>query len=236
MMPTTPDDFSLRLAQLKADLTEQGRRVQALLEAAFEAVFDSDARAAEAVIERDDVIDRVDVEIERAAVRLLTEAAACKAQLNQDQLRGVLTIVKVNNELERIADAAVAIAERVSTLGSFDRDVPATFRVMANSVVGILRDVNRSMDRSDAKMAKLVLRNENTVEAFKAEILRDAEQQIARGTMPIDFAFALHEVANQCERMGDHCTNIAEQVIYALTGAVVRHTEGKWVELPNATS
>jgi phosphate uptake regulator len=77
----------------------------------------------------------------------------------------------------------------------------------------------------------VVLQSEDAVEAFKAAILQDAERQIAAGAMPVDFAFALHEIANECCRMADHCTNIAEQVIYSLSGAIVRHTDAGWVEV-----
>jgi phosphate transport system protein len=231
-MPTTPEGFAERLARLKADLIEQGRRVQSLLEAAFEAVFAADAGRAARVVAQDDVIDRVDVEIERAAVQLLTDATHEGARLDPRQLRSVLTIAKVNNELERVADAAVAIAERMD--GSSSVAVPDTFRVMANSVVGILRDVNRSLDRMDPKLARVVLQSEDCVGSFKDAILRDAENRIATGSMSVDSAFLLHEFASQCERIADHCTNIAEQVIYSATGAIVRHTEGHWHEVATA--
>lgn len=231
-MPTTPDGFAERLARLKADLIEQGRRVQSLLESAFEAVFSADPGRAARVIAGDDVIDRVDVEIERAAVALLTDATGTSAQLDARQLRAVLTIAKVNNELERIADAAVAISERVNEAPGLI--VPETFRVMANSVVGILRDVNRSLDRMDPALARVVLQSEDCVGNFKDAILRDAESRIANGTMSVDAAFLLHEFASQCERITDHCTNIAEQVIYSATGAIIRHTEGHWHEVATA--
>lgn len=231
-MPTTPDGFADRLARLKADLIEQGRRVQSVLEAAFEAVFDADSGRAARVIAQDDAIDRVDVEIEKAAVLLLTDATHASAHLDARQLRGVLTIAKVNNELERIADAAVAIAERLD--GGAAPAVPETFRVMANSVVGILRDVNRALDRLDPKLARVVLQSDDCVADFKDAILRDAENRIAAGTMTVDAAFVLHEFANQCERIADHCTNIAEQVIYSATGSIVRHTEGHWHEVVTA--
>jgi phosphate uptake regulator len=71
-----------------------------------------------------------------------------------------------------------------------------------------------------------VLQSQHAVTAFKAAILRDAEEKIAKGAMGVDFAFRLHELASQCELMADHCTNMAEQVIYVTTGAIVRHTVG----------
>jgi phosphate transport system protein len=230
-MPTTPQGFNTRIDRLKSDLVEQGRRVQALLESAYESLFGFDADRAERVIAGDDEIDRVDVAIEKASVSLLADATNENAALTTDQLRRILTIVKVNNELERIADAAVAIAERVEGVGTMGIAIPGTFRVMANSVVGIVRDAVDSLDRRDPALAKLVLQSQDAVSAFKAELLRDSERRIASGSMSVDFAFALHELASQCELIDDHCTNIAEQVIYAATGAIVRHTAGHWSEV-----
>lgn len=231
-MPTTPEGYTIRLQQLKADLVGQGQRVQALLEAAFAAAFACDPGMGAAVIAMDDEVDRVDVELEKASVRLLTDATHENSGLDPSQLRAVLTVVKINNELERIADSGVAIAERAGALRDMGGGIPETFQVMGNSVVGILRDVNQAYDRSDAALARVVLQSEDAVEAFKAAILTDAERRIAAGEMPVDFAFALHELANECCRMADHCTNIAEQVIYSVTGAIVRHTDVGWVDVP----
>jgi phosphate transport system protein len=107
--------------------------------------------------------------------------------------------------------------------------------VLTNSVAGILRDVTAAFERDDPRLAKLALDAEDTVEAFKSQLLRDAERQIAAGQIEVDYAFAVHELANQCERIADHATNIAEQVIYATTGAIVRHTDAGWIELPRAS-
>lgn len=252
-----PQDFPKRIDALAQDLEAQGRRVQALLELAFDAFFTKDGAKAAQVNSDDDAIDAADVALEKACVSLLTDAAREGSSLQEESLRRVLTIVKVNNELERIADGAVDIAAMISptampghnhhtaapppkglgtgfTLSptSASRAIPATFRMMANSVVGILRDTTISVSRSDAGLAKVVLQSQHCVTAFKDAILRDAEQQIAKGTMPADFAFLLHEVASQCEIVADHCTNVAEQVIYASTGAIVRHTPTQWIEVP----
>jgi phosphate transport system protein len=103
---------------------------------------------------------------------------------------------------------------------------------MANSVIGILRDVNTAVLRNDAPLANIVLQSQHAVSSFKAAILRDAEEKISRGQMTVDVAFRLHEIASQCEIIADHCTNVAEQVIYLTTGAIVRHMPNSWVELP----
>jgi phosphate transport system protein len=231
-MPTTPHGFSDRIDALKADLVGQGRRVQTLLESAFAAFFTRDESKAGAAVALDDEIDRVDVSMEQSAVTLLEDATREGAALTGSQLRMVLTIVKVNNELERIADAGVEVAERVSSVRDLSVPFPETCKVMSNSAVGILRDCMSSVAKGDARLAKIVLQSQHAVTEFKDRVLRDSEERIARGAMGVDLAFQLHEVASQCELIADHCTNIAEQVIYLETGAVVRHTEAKWIEIP----
>lgn len=231
-MATPLPPFSARLHRLRSDVVEQGRRVQAMLESAFDALFGRDMEKASLVAAQDDVIDRVDVEIERATVALLTDATRQGAQLDPGELRLALTIAKVNNELERAADLAVDLAELTASAAKSPSPFPDTFRVMANSIIGILRDTNTSMLHGDASLAKVVLQSQHTVTAFKKAIIRDAEEKIAAGKMTVDFAFLLHEVANLSEVLADHCTNIAEQVIYLTTGATVRHMATSWVELP----
>lgn len=231
-MNTSPQAFSDRIAGLKTDLVGQGRRVQALLETAFDAVFTRDPEQARRVAGMDDDIDKVDVQLEQSAVQLLTDATREGAQLSEHQLRAVLTIVKINNELERIADAAVDVSALVEPLQRLTAPFPDTFRVIANSVIGILRDVNSAVLRDDPVMAKVVLQSQHAVAAFKDAIVRAAEEKIAAGQMGVDFAFALHEIAGQCVLIADHCTNIAEQVIYLTTGSIVRHMPAQWVVVP----
>jgi phosphate transport system protein len=224
-------DFSARIAMLATEIVHQGTRVQAQLEAAFEALFSGDHARADAAIAMDDAIDQADVAIEQGAVLLLTEATREGAQLDPSQLRWVLTIVKINNELERVADAGVDVAELVRRVQAGAAPYPPTFRIMANSVIGIVRDTNAAFQNTNAALAKVVLQSQHAVSSFKSEIVRQAEEQIARGLMTVDFAFRLHEVGGLCELIADHCTNMAEQVIYAASGAIVRHMETSWVEV-----
>lgn len=234
-MPTSAEGFATRLATLKTKLVEQGRRVQSLIEAAFDSVLAPDPAAAAKLIKTDEHVDRVDVELERESVQLLHDATREGAQLSPDDLRMVLTIVKINNELERIADAGVAVAEHAETLKATGTVLPETFRVLANSVIGILRDADNAFSRLDPTLAKVVLASEDAVEEFKKAVLRDAQMQVAKGAMSVDAAFLLQELATHCEIMAGHCTNIAEQVLYVATGAIVRHMAGHWeqYELPN---
>lgn len=228
VMAISADGCELRIQRLRADLADQGERVRALLERAVDAAFDCDEARARAVIADDDAIDRVDVQIEKAVVALLTEATRDGAAMTERQLRLTLTIAKVNNELERIADSGVNIAEQSRTFARLGAAPPETFRVMANSVIGILQHVNRSLATCDARSAEQALASDDATLAFKAALLRDIEEGVACGKKSVDIGFALQLMASELDRISDHCTNIAEQVIYVETGAIVRHSGGKW--------
>ena len=226
-------EFEQRIERLKAELVNQGRLVERMVESAIDSVFERDRDKALWVIDEDATVDRVDVEIEQRAVRLMGHIANESVNLDESKIRMLLTIVKINNELERIADISVNIAELVPTLLELPAP-PTTFRVMANSIIGIVRDANTAFEQMDIPTARAVLASDDLVDEFELRILRDAQEQVARGETPVEVAFGLMRVATDLERMGDHCTNIAEQVIYVATGAIVRHQEGHWTapEMP----
>ena len=224
-----------RLVELKSDLVEQGRHVQRIVEAAVQSIFEKDGSLAEKVVREDEVVDRVDIQIERVAVALLTEsmqfcADGAEPPLNAYQVRMVLTIVKVNNELERVADLAVAMVTRMGAWLKLPGDPPRRFRVMANSVIGMIEHSIMSLDEMDTDAARLVLTSDDATEAFREAILRENEEELASGNRSAEYAFALNRVAAAIARMADHCTNVAEQVIYVETGKIVRHTDEQWTE------
>lgn len=223
--------FQKRSDRLKADLLEQGQRVRTLVETAIDAAFDADTARARQAIDLDDAIDRVDVDIEKACVALLTDVikSGDGREWGERGVRTVLMIVKVNNELERIADMGVSIAEQVPTLSR--DELPRTLRVMANSAIGILRDALRTLETFEELAAMRVLASEDATETFKAALIRDVQERLCAGTMGPEEGFAIQEIATRCESMADHCTNIAEQALYTATGKIVRHMAGKWEEV-----
>lgn len=215
--------FQERLAALEQDMVVQSARVLDVCTQSVESYFDLDLAKAERIESLDTEIDRIDVEIERRSVPLLG-----MGQTDEHAIRSVLTIVKCNNEYERIADCGVMIAERVLEERTRELRVPDTFRVMANSVIGMLRDTNRAFLRHDVELARQVLIFDDTVERFKREILLNAQEQVAAGHLSVRFAFGLMSVTKTVERMADHCTNICEQVIYLDSGLIVRHRPEGW--------
>ena len=215
--------FEERLSALEKDLVDQGNRVLELCTLAVESYFDLDLQKAGRIEALDTEVDRVDVDIEKRSVPLLG-----LGQTDEHAIRSVLTVVKCNNEYERIADCGVSIAEKVLEERSRDMRVPDTFRVMANSVLGMLRDTNRALARHDAELARQVLLFDDTVERFKREIVMNAQEQVASGHLSVHFAFGLMSVTKSVERIADHCTNVCEQVIYLQSGMIVRHRPEGW--------
>ena len=216
-------EFDKKLAQLQADLNTQGDRVVEQLFKAVEACFGSDNEVAMSVLTCESVIDQVDVEIERACIGLLRLGST-----EEKRIRSVLTIVKVNNELERIADCAALIAEKTTHEGSPISQAPPTFRVMANSVVGMARDTNKALRDTDTEFAVRVLSFDDTVDRFRKEIVLDVQHRTSDGSLDPLIAFELLSVTRSLERIADHCTNICEQVIYLGTGKIVRHLPEGW--------
>ncbi len=221
----TDEQFQKDMKDLHEAINQQGERVAGLAMRAFDAVFDADADLAKKVIAEDDEVDRVDIEIERNAVDLI------KKGLKSDRcIRMVLTIVKVNNELERIADLAADIAEQVVLVAHLNEPLPATTRMMVNSVIGMIRDTNHAMRRLDNKKARSVLSSDDIVEQFKTTILREAQEHFAAGNYSVDFVLAMWRIASATNRIAAHATNICEQVIYVESGQIVRHSAGGWSE------
>ena len=215
--------FHELLAALENDMVAQGARVLDLCTLAVESYFDLDLAKAARIEELDSEVDRVDVEIEKRSVPLLG-----MGQTDEHAIRSVLTIVKCNNEYERIADCGVNIAERVLDERTRQLRVPDTFRVMSNSVLGMLRDANRALVTGNPDLARQVLLFDDTVDRFKREILMNAQEQVASGHLSVRFAFGLMSVTKSVERIADHCTNVCEQVIYLQSGLIVRHRPEGW--------
>ena len=190
------NDFQSKMTSLHEKLSDQGRRVLLATLASVDSFFDTDREKARSVIQGDIEIDRIDVEIELESIQLLALGPK-----DDYQIRSVLTLVKVNNELERIADCAVSIGESVISSPEGTQEVPQTFRVMANSVIGMIRDANRALRDGNAELARQVLLFDDTVDRFKREILMDAQAKLASGEFEINFGFVLHTVTKALERI-----------------------------------
>jgi phosphate transport system protein len=207
------------LDDLKGRVARMGAMVQTQVEQSVEAVYTVDPKLAQQAIAMDERIDAEEVLVEKAAIDLLA-----LHQPAAGDLRLITTVIKVNSDLERIADCAVNAAQRVIPLSREDHsEPPRDLKLIGNSVVSILRDAIRAFNLNDAELARHVLRNDDVVDALYHQIVQDQLGEIEQDGHGASTELSNIMIAKNLERIADHCTNIAEDVIYVHTGRIVRH-------------
>ena len=211
--------FNDLLDELKSRLSRMGAVVQQSVELSVESLVKLDPKLAQQVIEGDQKVDEEEVKVEKGAIDLLA-----LHQPAAGDLRMITTIIKANSDFERIADCAVNIAQRVLPLARHDGyDVPADLKLMANSVIGTLRDTIKAFNLSDADLARQVLRSDDVVDALYHQIVQDMLAAMERNGQDANTDLSNIMIAKNLERIADHCTNIAEDVIYVRSGRIIRH-------------
>jgi phosphate transport system protein len=133
-------------------------------------------------------------------------------------------VIKVNSDLERIADCASNAAQRLPPLCRAGRYVPpADLKLMGNTVISTLRDTIKALNLGDADLARQVLRSDDVVDALYHQILQDMLAKMEADGHGANTDLSNIMIAKNLERIADHCTNIAEDVIYIQSGRIIRH-------------
>lgn len=194
-------------------------RVEELIDSSVDALHRRDYERAELIPSQDDEIDRMDVRIEEECLKLLA--------LHQPvaiDLRRITTVMKISGELERVADLGANIAERaLSIIRCGDVHVPDDLREMSNLALGML---HRSIDayvNLDVRMARDVCLMDDRVDELNRTIIQELIHQMQRQPELIEPLMHLFSACRQIERVADHATNIAEDVVYLVEGEIIRH-------------
>lgn len=209
------------LEELRRKVLRMGALAEAILEKSLRALWARDAALAGEIAADDLAIDRLDVEIDELALKVL----GLQAPVAND-LRQVFAMKMAATDLERVGDLSRNIAK--SALRLADRPqaaVPASLRELAEESRRILREALDSFTDLDAEKAEHVLREDDEVDAQEGRVIRDALHALERDPQlaPQEIDFIL--VAKQLERVADHATNIAEDVILAAQARNVKHAE-----------
>ena len=217
--------MTAHFVQLLDDLQRRSLRmaslVEDILQEACEAVFDDNEKLARRVISRDQEVDAEEVRIEAETVRLM----ALYQPVGSD-LRLLCTVLKVNNDLERIADCGVNIAERAEHLDHHAMGNQAkTVRQMAPIVQRMLRTAIQAYGDQNADGGRKVLSEDDAVDATYAQIIRGVVADAAGNPDAMAAYLDILSIAKNLERIADHATNIAEDVVYLSTGEIVRHEQ-----------
>jgi phosphate transport system protein len=211
--------FQLGLDELKQRLLEMGGMAEAAIELAAEAYRKRDARAAQRVIEREHLINQSERAIDEIAVDMLA-----MHQPMATDLRFLLAVVKINADLERVGDLAVNIAQRsLDLLQEPEIDVPVDITRMTTAVSTMVRRALESFLSGKADVAKAVLEMDTIVDRMKDEAFVNLVALMKRDPSQIRACLDVLLIARSLERIADHATNIAEDVIFWVNGTDVRH-------------
>ena len=221
-MPIHTDrTYELQLEKLRASVLEMGGLVEDQIAQAMRALTTRDQQLARATIERDHMVNRLDVEIDDLAIKLL----ALHQPAARD-LRLITTTLKVTTDLERIGDLAEHIAERAVELVV---ELPIKPSIDLPRMAELARDMlRRSLDafvREDEKLALSVCNADDTIDQLHGQLFRELVEFMAEDPRTVSRAMRLLFVSKYLERVGDHATNIAEMVIFMVKGRSIRHLD-----------
>jgi phosphate transport system protein len=211
--------FQEELALLKARLLEMGGLAEDRLRVVARGLADRDPALVEKVLAGDAAINQLHIEVDDRCFKLL----ALHQPMAVD-LRSIVSAVKINTDLERVGDMAVNIAEAARRLLQHP-PVQATIALprMATIAQDMLRDALDAYVRHDTALAQRVLDRDDELDALKTTVFRELLTHMLRDPATIEPSLDLILISRHLERVGDHATNIAEDVIFMVSARDVRH-------------
>jgi phosphate transport system protein len=216
---TSIPHFQEELDRLKARLLEMGGMAEDRVRSAVKALVDRDITLVDTVIDGDGPINQLHIEIDGRCVKLL----ALHQPMAVD-LRAILSAVKINTDLERVGDLAINIAEAARRyLGHPPVKELIDIPRMAEIAQGMLRDALDCFVRRDTDLAQQVLDADDALDALKTQVFRELLTYMLQDPHTIEASLDLILVSRHLERIGDHATNIAEDVIFMVSARDVRH-------------
>jgi len=211
--------FEHDLGELKERLLWMGSLAERAVHQSVQALLEADEPLAEQVVKEENAINEMQIEVDDRAVRLLA-----LHQLMAADLRFVLAVSRINADLERIGDQAVNIAQSAQRIVRHPRVKPyVDLPRLGELAEGMVRDSLNAVVRQDVELAKSVLARDDQVDTLRDQIFRELLTYMMENSSVVFPAFELILVAKNLERIGDHATNIAEDVIYIVVGRDVRH-------------
>lgn len=204
---------------LKRQILSLGATVESTVRDAALSIENRDEKLAQKIIDDDIKIDNAEVEIEEDCLKILA--------LHQPvaiDLRFIVAVLKMNSDLERIGDLAVNIAERAVFLANQPRvSISIDLVEMARLTMAMLRNSLDALINHDSVLAHRVCKSDDNVDQMNRQMYIEIQEGITRNPEQIGSLIHLLSVSRHLERIADHATNIAEDVIYMLEGRIIRH-------------
>ncbi len=215
--------FHQELEELKHRILAMAGMAEQAVDLAVQAYSQRDIAMCQRVLNNEPAINRAEREVDEFAVDLL----AMKQPMAID-LRFILAVIKINADLERVGDQAVNIAQRVLHMVEYaPKDLPVDIPAMASKVRKMVRDALQCFIEGDADEAKRVLEADDEVDRMNKEAFANLSALMQEHPDSAAQALDALSIARNLERVADHATNIAEDVIFWIRGADVRHHAGQ---------
>lgn len=211
--------FERDLEQLKERLLVMAGLAERAVHQSVQAVFEKNENLANRVLEEEPAINEMQIEIDDRVMQLV----ALQAPMAVD-LRFIVCASRINNDLERIGDQAVNIAQSALRILRHPQVKPyVDLPRMSELAEGMVRESLNALVHRDADLAKSVLLRDDEVDHLRDQIFRELLTYMMENSAVVFPAFELVLITKNLERIGDHATNIAEDVIYMVAGRDVRH-------------
>lgn len=215
--------LQIEIEKLKKKILSLGAIVEDSVQTAVKSIEDRDSDLAEKVINNDQAIDILEVELEEDCLKILA--------LHQPvaiDLRFIIAVLKINSDLERIGDLAVNIAERSQFISTQARiEIPFDLEGLTDKTQAMLRKSLDSLVNLDSQLAREICNTDDEVDAINRNMYDLVKNAIKANPERVDILIPYLSISRYMERIADHATNIAEDVIYMIEGIITRHTEGK---------
>ena len=211
--------FQNELEKIKKRILALGSMVEERVRMAVKAIDTNDMDVVEKIINTDYEIDETEVEVEEECLKVLALYQPVAVDL-----RFIICVIKINNDLERIADEAVNIAQRVQVIAKSDRDeIAFDYSSMAEKAQNMLKKSLDAFVNMDLDLAFNVLTLDDEVDAMHRNAYDSIKQSLADHPEKVGFFINMYLISRHIERIADHATNIAEEVVYLIEGEIVRH-------------
>jgi len=207
------------LDKIKKRILSLGALVEERVHLTSDAIHTRDAAIADKIIGSDWEIDEMEVEVEEECLKILALYQPVAVDL-----RFLIATIKINNDLERIGDEAVNISERVVTMSKRpDPGFVFDYTLMAERAQSMLKMSLDALVNLDVDLAYKVITLDDGVDAIQKEAYDQIKAAIKEKPDRVGYLVNLLLISRHLERLADHCTNIAEEVIYLIEGEIIRH-------------
>ena len=207
-----------QIESLKERILRVGTLVEEAISKSITALINRDVPLAQRVMANDEEIDRMEVEVEEECLKILALYQPVAADL-----RFVVAVLKINNDLERMGDLAKNIAKRVAQLAGQTIDLPAEIRSMAMQAQEMVKQCLDAVVWGDPALARQVREEDDAVDAASQRVQRRVMAGIKADPENAESLLRINSVSKHIERIADMATNIAEDVVYMVEGDIVRH-------------